>query len=348
MPAWQFFSLIPWYTDNAPSSDAQVATHFSTKRPVLGICLKRYSVDSKGRATRLGTKVDIPIEIGLPHFIQDDSRFEDAPTFGNFKLSLQSVVCHRGNSVNAGHYIAFARSTSSDRSGTVPGEDSSYWLRFDDLATQARITLADIQKSLDSETPYLLFYQILPVDGDPGGIMDKPPVYLPSGAHDSGISGVSSTSPQLQPIGEIQPISGRPSLEVDHDGMMAPPDPGRQPSIAFAETTSGSRQPSPTGRKNESLSRTTSSTNDGIRRTLSKLAGNRSKEALPATSVNEVQPQVDVHEVSEPTTPYHQPRRNSSSHVQKPGPTQKSHRRDRSKNRLSKEDRKPDRECLVM
>lgn len=36
MPAWQFFSLIPWYTDNVPKTDAQVAAHFSAKRPVLG------------------------------------------------------------------------------------------------------------------------------------------------------------------------------------------------------------------------------------------------------------------------------------------------------------------------
>lgn len=361
MPAWQFFSLIPWYTDNAPSSDAQVATHFSTKRPVLGICLKRYSVNSKGKATRLGTKVDIPIEIGLPHFIQDNSRSEDAPLFGNFKLSLQSVVCHRGHSVNAGHYIAFARTTSINHAGTVPSENSSYWLRFDDLATQARVTLADIQKSLDSETPYLLFYQILPVDGDPGKILDK----LPSEAHDSGVSG---TSPVLRPSGEPQPTSGRPSFEAGRDVMVSQPDQERRTSIAFVQPTINSdtlqkpsaegrssrlssRQSSPAGNKSESLSRTASRSNDGIMRTLSKLASNRSREALPPPLASEMQPHVDVHEVptptTAPTTAAHEPRRNSGSQAQKSVPAHKTHRRDRSKNRLGKQE-KPDRECLVM
>lgn len=37
MPAWQFFSLIPWYTDAKPSNDQQVAAHFHTARPMLGI-----------------------------------------------------------------------------------------------------------------------------------------------------------------------------------------------------------------------------------------------------------------------------------------------------------------------
>jgi hypothetical protein len=96
MPAWQFFSLIPWYTDNVPKSDAQVAAHFSAKRPVLGICLKRYTMLPNGTPKRLDTYIDIPLEIGLPHFISDDRMNEEGPLFGNFKLVLQSVVCHRG------------------------------------------------------------------------------------------------------------------------------------------------------------------------------------------------------------------------------------------------------------
>jgi hypothetical protein len=368
MPAWQFFSLIPWYTDNAPSSDAQVAAHFSSKRPVLGICLKRYSVDSKGRATRLGTKVDIPVEIGLPHFIQDDTRSEDAPLYGNFKLSLQSVVCHRGVSVNAGHYIAFARSTSSDRSGAVPGEDSSYWLRFDDLATHARITLADIREALEQETPYLLFYQILPIDGDPGGIVDKSPPGL-SETHDSGALGTSSISPTLRPSQDTLPAASRPSLEVSRDMLMPRPEEGRRTSVAFAEvatdsttlqkpTTEGlnsrlsSRQSSPVGRKSGSLSRTTSRSNDGIIRTLTKLAGSGSKEALLPTSLVEPHASAETHETSVPApatlSGNSESRRDSSSHTPKPATLgHKSHKRERSKSRLSKHG-KPDRECVIM
>jgi hypothetical protein len=365
MPAWQFFSLIPWYTDNAPSSDAQVASHFSTKRPVLGICLKRYSVDSQGRASRLATKVDIPIEIGLPHFIQDDTRSPDAPLYGNFKLSLQSVVCHRGVSVNAGHYIAFARSTRSDRTGTTLREDSSYWLRFDDLATQARITLADIQKSLEQEMPYLLFYQILPIDGDPGGIVDKSATGASSEAHNIGATGMPSSSPTLPPS---QYTQAAPDFESGHAVGLPLPLPqaeeGRRSSIAFAENTTeagtlqkpttearhsrlSSRQSSPIGRNSRSLSRPGSRSSDGIMRTLSKMAGNRSKEALPPASIGESQPQVEAHAMpagaSAMASAYHGARRDSSSHGQK----SKGHRRERSKNRLNKHD-KPERECTVM
>lgn len=181
MPAWQFFSLIPWYTDHTPSSDAQVAAHFSSKRPVLGLCLKRYSYTDTGRAIRLNTYIDIPIEIGLPHFIHDDKIDDDGPLYGNFKLSLQSVVCHRGISVDSGHYISLVRSTFPARNSEQ--EETSHWLRFDDLANP-RISLIDIHKALKEETPYLLFYQILPVEGDPGnltsGEKSAPPSYSTS------------------------------------------------------------------------------------------------------------------------------------------------------------------------
>ena len=58
MPAWQFFSLIPWYTNNVPSNDAQVAAHFSSSRPILGICLKRYSMLPNGNAVKRETHID--------------------------------------------------------------------------------------------------------------------------------------------------------------------------------------------------------------------------------------------------------------------------------------------------
>ncbi|KLJ12981.1 hypothetical protein EMPG_12080 [Blastomyces silverae] len=169
MPAWQIFSLIPWYTDST-LSDAQSAIHFSSRRPILGICLKRYSVLPNGNAVRLNTFVDIPIEIGLPHFIQDDEMGNEGPLYGNFKLSLQAVICHRGNSVESGHYIALVRGTAVN-DPDKPSEYCRHWMRFDDLA-QERITLVDIEKALVDESPYLLFYQILPIDSDSDAASD--------------------------------------------------------------------------------------------------------------------------------------------------------------------------------
>ncbi|KAL8736982.1 MAG: hypothetical protein Q9181_002150, partial [Wetmoreana brouardii] len=154
MPAWQFFSLIR-------------------------ICLKRYTFEPNGEAKRKNTYVDIPLEFALPHFIQDDNMAEDAPPFGNFKVLLQSVVCHQGTRVDSGHYIGLVRASD-------PGQpDQDRWLRHDDLAPERVAEVDNIQQFLREETPYLLFYQVVPLDGDPGNIADgeassdadQPPAY---------------------------------------------------------------------------------------------------------------------------------------------------------------------------
>lgn len=146
------------------------------------MCLKRYSVLPNGKAIRLNTYIDVPIEIGLPHFIQDDKMDDNGPLYGNFKLSLQSVVCHRGDSVDSGHYIALVRGTSSnaaqqasgslDSNATLGPDASEQWMRFDDLAPE-RITLVDIEQALREESPYLLFYQIVPIDEEGEEIQNR-------------------------------------------------------------------------------------------------------------------------------------------------------------------------------
>lgn len=183
MPAWQFFKLLPWYTDNMPTSDAQVAAHFSKKRPVLGICLKRYSYTYAGQARRLDTYVDIPLEIAVPNFVSDDTMHEEGPLVGNFRLMLQSVVCHRGVSVNSGHYICLCRGRagnaqgrqgSVDRRGSNDTDDADDpWMRFDDLAKE-RVSYVDIHEALKKEMPYLLFYQVQPIGDDGHSIHDLP------------------------------------------------------------------------------------------------------------------------------------------------------------------------------
>ena len=185
MPAWQFFKLLPWYTNNMPTTDAQVAAHFSKKRPVLGICLKRYSYTNTGQARRLGTYVDIPLEIAVPNFVSDDNMQEEGPLMGNFRLLLQSVVCHRGVSVNSGHYICLCRGRAANavgnpnpgsRRSSIDSEDlDDPWMRFDDLAKE-RVTYVNIHDALKEEMPYLLFYQVQPI-GDVRHHLDELPSY---------------------------------------------------------------------------------------------------------------------------------------------------------------------------
>ncbi|CAK3941448.1 Hypothetical predicted protein [Lecanosticta acicola] len=178
MPAWQFFKLLPWYTDHMPMSDAQVAAHFSKKRPVLGICLKRYSYTNTGQASRLNTYIDIPTEMTVPNFVSDEDMQEEGPLVGNFRLLLQSVVCHRGVSVQSGHYVTLTRGTAANATQSRRGSDDSDdihdpWMRFDDLAKD-RVTYVDIRESLKQETPYLLFYQVQPIGDDGHSIHDLP------------------------------------------------------------------------------------------------------------------------------------------------------------------------------
>ena len=263
MPAWQFFSLIPWYTNNVPSNDAQVAAHFSSARPILGICLKRYTFTPKGEAIKRTNHIDIPLEIGLPNFIQDDKMAEDGPAFGNFKLSLQSVVCHQGNSVDSGHYISIVRSPDPR------GEAEDGWMKFDDLAAE-RVTPIDAEQFLKTsaeQTPYLLFYQVVPIEGDPSRILDSPilngsnippPSYPDSiTSHDSkGDSGVSGLAPTMNvPQSKDSSISDAFRRSIDDTNRLSlerasswesrrgRPSTERPPSVVFSDTSNHSGPP---------------------------------------------------------------------------------------------------------
>ncbi|KIW09186.1 hypothetical protein, variant [Verruconis gallopava] len=199
MPAWQFFSLIPWYTHDhsEPKTDEQVVVHLQKKRPVLGICLKRYSMTNAGVGSRLDTYIDIPLDIAVPHFISDDCGHGDEgfePNFTNFKLSLLAVICHRGKSLDAGHYIALVRARE-DHNG-----QATQWLRFDDLAQQ-RIASVDIQKALKDECPYLLFYQVRSIDDD-SNETDLPPTYDEAVTTDKSSGDISRVATRSELVNE--------------------------------------------------------------------------------------------------------------------------------------------------
>ncbi|CAK7222934.1 hypothetical protein SCUCBS95973_005004 [Sporothrix curviconia] len=175
IPAWQFFRLIPWHsaTNSEPQSDMEVVRQFN-KRPVVGICLKRYMMNEQGQFERQNTYIDIPDSLRLPYFMMSED--DGQPREGNelssgYKLVLQSVVCHRGMSLHSGHYISFARVnpvllTDNRRHDFDPPPDyeEQQWVKFDDLDPVSRVTpVDDIKAALKEEMPYLLFYQIVPM-----------------------------------------------------------------------------------------------------------------------------------------------------------------------------------------
>lgn len=322
-----------WYTDNAPTSDAQVAAHFSAKRPVLGICLKRYTMLPNGTPKRLDTYIDIPLEIGLPHFISDDRMDEEGPLFGNFKLVLQSVVCHRGVSVDSGHYIALVRanvpvssslSTFADSRPESSHSDDTVdqWMRFDDLVRK-RVTDVDIKQALKEESPYLLFYQVQPIDEDLA--RGDPPSYLEAQSE------MTTADPSVETLVTTVSEPVQDATEWEAATLSRQATPGQRLSADLAnnrrsisfddaelgahDTTARGRSAGPTpseerksflyaalpGKKSGSKSRPTSQSGENSSRislTMSRLTGRGSKDKLRIPADNSEEPIVLVHEVS--------------------------------------------------
>ncbi|KAJ2991398.1 hypothetical protein NUW58_g2526 [Xylaria curta] len=264
IPAWQFFKLIPWHSpaDSDPKSDLEVARHFS-QRPVVGICLKRYMMDSNGNTKRQNTYIDIPDSLRLPHFIVDDRHVQENGLTAEYKLVLQSVVCHRGDSLHSGHYISFCRVAPKLLTGNrrhendpPPDYEEAQWVKFDDLACERITAVDDIKEALKQEMPYLLFYQIVPIVGmaasSTGSIEADPPAYndaafIPGGADISGYqeyqmvsrqtssyfdnsSGLPSTAPSMRFSIDVEPPARRSF--ADEDGSL---DVARRASIAYGD-----------------------------------------------------------------------------------------------------------------
>lgn len=317
-----------------------------------------------GRALRRNTYIDIPLEIGLPHFIQDDNMEEDGPVFGNFKLSLQSMVCHRGNTVDSGHYITLNRGQAPNAGPDATAADNvphDCWMRFDDLAPN-RVTYVDIKQALKDETPYLLYYQVQPIDEEPvyASCEEKPPSYSESDSKDSGVAGLSPNNhnsngsiDEEPELGEIEDIShiprsklDRPSLEIPRGRTIVTND--RRMSIPLTDTSvdgarldpntyNGSRRGSqvdPAG----SGSRAGSQTRDRrLSMTFFRLTGRGSKETAEATeSALEVSKIPDAVNGAEKSKLKKEKREKSKTrpHAQVM----------KGKNKAEK----PDRECMVM
>ena len=159
------------------------------ERPCVGVCLKRYTIDEKGQAVRYATKVDIPEEMRLPHFMLADDQPDDEEAgriTTDYKLVLQAVICHRGDSVYSGHYFTFAKMApkfisqeNRDPLDPPPDYEEASWVVFDDIADQRVKYIDDIKEALNANMPYLLLYQIVPMfdtgESQAGGA--KPPSY---------------------------------------------------------------------------------------------------------------------------------------------------------------------------
>ena len=278
-----------------------------------------------GAPKRLDTYIDIPLEIGLPHFISDEGIKDEGPLFGNFKLVLQSAVCHRGVSVDSGHYIALVRADCNERPSTSRSDDAEQpeaWLRFDDLS-QERVTKVDIKKALQEESPYLLFYQVQPINeelaarGDPPSYMEAQsaiPSVDPSRETLASVTSASVTdvdvpaeaSPELDHSNE--PLSRNSVSSIRRNSIVIEDVEGDLPSASRGGTQpqtpddqkngflSASRRSSRIRMPGSSKSRSSSPMGENrLSLTISRLTGRGSKDKLQAPDIATIEePDVTV------------------------------------------------------
>lgn len=272
IPAWQFFRLIrmshvqspisncflsdliiiAWHaaSDSEPVNDVEVARQFN-KRPVVGICLKRYMMTNGGKFQRQNTYIDIPNSLRLPSFMMAADGHTEGPSELNteYKLVLQSVVCHRGASLHSGHYISFARVnpktlTENRRHDHDPPPDyeEEQWVKFDDLEVEHRVSYVDdIKAALKDEMPYLLFYQIMPmIDQAPTSADDtednRPPSYSDSTSN-VGWTKTPKTPKTPKTSGDLE--FNQSEVDLLDPGTAAGTSSSLNPSVCGGSTTTG-------------------------------------------------------------------------------------------------------------
>ena len=177
LPAWMFLRLLPFYTDDSADIPAQSSREFATTRPVLPICLKRYSYD-EDHASRLQRKVIIPPVINLPYFVADNHDHNV-----NYKLVLESAICHRGTLILSGHFVAAVRKNYYTTNETDDEAYSNTWYLYDDMH-KPKVQEFSFSHIFDTEWPYILFYRLIQIDlaSTASSMSDLTQVVVPPGS----------------------------------------------------------------------------------------------------------------------------------------------------------------------
>lgn len=163
LPAWMFLRLLPFYADDNNSSIARSSNDLIRRRPILPICLKRYSFNqTNAKANKSTKKIIIPAVINLPSFVTDE---HDEDISGDFRLVLESAVCHRGTSVSLGHFISVVKRDTTKEALKKEGGENAIWYLYDDMKKLSRVVEKTFKEIFDNEWPYILFYRLDPNEG---------------------------------------------------------------------------------------------------------------------------------------------------------------------------------------
>ncbi|KAF4637830.1 hypothetical protein G7Y89_g249 [Cudoniella acicularis] len=79
----------------------------------------------------------------------NDPAKKEVPGSSNLpaEFQLQSIICHKGSSIHAGHYVAFVRKE-------IPGEESPSWVLFNDEKVVKALDVEEMKKFA-----YVYFFQ---------------------------------------------------------------------------------------------------------------------------------------------------------------------------------------------
>lgn len=233
LPAWMYMQILPYYAD--PNVKLTVENHedfyrsrttrsktidssqfdpknvidenviisqferkFGSHRPIVPICLKKYTWNERGQSVKIKRKVNIPEIMMYPFFIAEDRTkigfvdFKRTKDFkspcGSFMLVLQSCVCHRGNSVNSGHYISITR--KNKYTPNFPNKDE--WILFNDLEVpEEKSKMFTFEQIMEMEDPYILFYEIVELKSHEMAVIP------PNGSNDHFWSGNNTRKPSV-------------------------------------------------------------------------------------------------------------------------------------------------------
>lgn len=210
LPAWMFLRLLPFYTDinemhtadGNIQSIAKNSKEFVNRRPILPICLKRYSYNDS-KAQRSQKRIIIPPIINIPRFIADD---DDDDAAGDFKLILESAVCHKGTTITLGHFISVTRKNTQVLDETDEEAYNAPWYLYDDMKKKSRVVEKSFKDIFNTEWPYMLFYRLVSNDD--------------SNNNESSIDGGSIRSRNHENIKKIVIPQGAKGQWLDHTNLL--------------------------------------------------------------------------------------------------------------------------------